>query len=406
MPITVTRELRGLIRRFPDSIGLLVETPREQQEAAMAALAAATTDISNLDGGWRSAPGLSPEDRNNPKYVSAVLPTALGPVITIDGGYTPMRLLRTIPEVVAARLAAAGVTEARIRAAPYGTVPRAPQAVTLRWYLAPPPTEPHEPIARLPIPPSWLDLAAEWVCADPLAGDEVQVVVDTTGFPLPAREAAAFLHSAVTKPGLVNVALMAGEPGSRIRAAVAFGGRLQTAPSVALAEAGPAQTPTSLRRVFDTLVETGRTVAQTASYTYCTFDPDLGSAANSIGGSFEWQGQRSPDLYDMYVPDAFPYQVLGPGHIRRLGGRPSGSRTLDESHVEVSIGEPSEWLLDPRAALVEPTPYIGLSAWRRNPAVQRAGRELLQACLVPLDTDEWVRIMHAKFRTGRFVRDP
>ena len=198
---------------------------------------------------------------------------------------------------------------------------------------------------------------------------------------------------------------MAGEPGSRIRAAVAFGGGLQLAPSVALAEAGAGLTPTSLRGVFDTLVETGLTVAHTASYTYCTFDPDLGSAANSIGGSFEWQGQRSPELYDMYVPDAFPYQVLGPGHLRRLGGRPAGSRTLDDSHVEVSIAEPSEWLLDPRAARVEPTPYVGLSAWRRNPGVQQAARDVLQACLVPLDTGECQQTWYAKFRTGQRVRD-
>ena len=107
MAIRVGRGVVGRIREGPGGIVLQVQGASDR-DAASVALERARADIANLDGGWRSAHGLGRGDRNNPKYVSEVMPAGTGPFLLIDGGFTPGRLLRTIPRLIADRLREAG----------------------------------------------------------------------------------------------------------------------------------------------------------------------------------------------------------------------------------------------------------------------------------------------------------
>jgi hypothetical protein len=68
---------------------------------------------------------------------------------------------------------------------------------------------------------------------------------------------------------------------------------------------------------------------------------------------------------DELVLDAFWYQVLGPGHLRRLGRRPPGAAPLPSGRVELTLGEARTWL----------------AADDATRALQAAGRVTLASCL-------------------------
>lgn len=61
-------------------------------------------------------------------------------------------------------------------------------------------------------------------------------------------------------------------------------------------------------------------------------------------------GHAAAGMPDIAVPDAFWWQILGPGHIQRLGTPstlPANAAPLgDGQHYEVTLGEPDQWLAD------------------------------------------------------------
>lgn len=186
------------IRERRDGFVIQVQEAADPRTAAEG-LGRARADIFDLDGGQASMPDIGPQDRNNPKYVSEVMPAATGPFVVIDAGYTPWRLVRTIPEVVAARLVEAGVTEA-VLASPkggplsdYGAFPRSPRAVVLRLYPPPPPVQRYQR-ARGKIPDAWLEEVDVWL-APAVAGEgQVWGSVHAVDFPLPAGQVRGFFE--------------------------------------------------------------------------------------------------------------------------------------------------------------------------------------------------------------------
>lgn len=229
MAVTVSPSVLTWIREDPG--GILVQvTKASDPEAAADALRAARADIAALDGGWRSAPGLRPGDTNGPKYVGSVSTTPAGPVLSVDGGYTPTELLETIPDIVARHLAAAGVDNARI------TVPRDDGPVTYHLeravvlHLYPPvPAVPDEWVSQ--VPDGWLAEAAEWVGGD--LGDHGELwALTEVQFPLAPADALALLRR---RQGSGGCFLAGGEMQARVRAA-----DLSSLPPV---DAGPAPWP-------------------------------------------------------------------------------------------------------------------------------------------------------------------
>jgi hypothetical protein len=347
MALTVGRGTESSIRRNRHGIVLQVQRASDP-EAATAALSRAGGEIAGLDGGWQSAPGLSPGDRNGPVYVGGVVPTPAGPFLYVDAGETPDELLATIPDIIIRHLRNAGVTRAVVASPQHTDTPLfdkgpvldyLPRAVVLHLY--PPPS----PMGRTPpIDPAWLDEGASWVAEefDGEAGAWAQAL--SVVFPIERRSTREVFEQC-RRAGIVQV--VAGDLDRRIRLLyVEFRGG---PPAVAVAGGGPATTDDELMANMDELARIGRRLAPTLGYAHVSVRPTfLGTRTGT------WRGVVDPGgLHDELVLDAMPWQLLGPGHLRRLDD--DGALPLDRDGlgtvrpvvpgiVELSIGRPAGWL--------------------------------------------------------------
>jgi predicted ATPase len=289
------------------------------------------------------------------KYLSGVLPSAEGPWIMVDAGYTPSRLLRAVPDVISRLLRDEGVTDAVIdsprrewRGLEWFTGPDGGRRrVCLR--LFPPPPAP-EPPPRNPseVPTHWLEEAASWIEAS--SGDEGLVHVDVEGmsFSLPAGQIPSILEECRAAK-CVTAMVLAGAPTGRIWAAAGFfmGGEQ----SLALAGGGPAATDDELAEIAGEFKDLARRLAPELAYAFVSVGAE--TTAFSARVSTEWsllEGGASPEVLDLLVDeiayDGFPYQILSPLHVARLGGPPPGARPLEGGRVELSVGQLSSWLPD------------------------------------------------------------
>jgi len=403
--VRVDPRLPRAIARNPGRIRVQVQRASDPEKAAEA-LARAAEDILALDGGWESAPGLGPGDANGPKYVSAVTATPAGPVIRIDGGFTPPELLATIPDLIAERLRQAGVAGAAVAS------PR-----RVRWPLAGPATQHLDGLIRavllhlwrtpsgtylLPddvrerVPEGWFEEAVAWVNEGRGPDAETWATVWEDG-PFPARDAALALEAvrAFRAGDLVAGDLdQVHECGYPPRVRVARGefppGR---PPYLCLGAGGPGTSDGELLDAMERLKAVGRRLA-----------PTLGCAAISVQPTFAWRtygtwygrfppGQEAAfldELGDQLLMDALHWQILTPKHLERLAaggarweGSPltAGPRPVTADRFELAVGEPADWLVD---GIVYPP-----ASWRdwpprsvpRRPDVQRAARDLLRPCL-------------------------
>jgi hypothetical protein len=96
----------------------------------------------------------------------------------------------------------------------------------------------------------------------------------------------------------------------------------------------------------------------------------------------EWLVQGGPrankilDLFvDEIVLDAFPFQILCPGHMRRVGDDLTAVEPLELGRAGLAIGSPADWLIEKRSGDTRPHE-------RRNPQIQQEARDLLRGCLI------------------------
>lgn len=410
MGIRVARGVATRIRE--DHANLTIQVQQAAPlEAAVSGLERARADIWNLDGGWRSVPNLTPRDRNNPSYVSEVLPARTGPFIFIDGAYTPQRLLRTIPDIVADRLAEAGVWDAVIAAPRRGDTPlfelSSTRTVVLRMFPPPPASLPQ----RSELPARWLEEACAWVRGPLGEDDDVAIDVDGMQFSLRAAEAMGFLEQC--RSARSGHAVLAVGPEERIRAANAcFHG---AEPNLAMAAGGAATSEQELVEVFQRLRGVARRLASEVAYAFISIEPNFIFFVSSAHET-EWyraHGGGYPGtlehICDEWVFDAFPYQILGPGHLSQLGGPLPAARPLAAGRVEVSIQEPADWLIDPWLPdgprdRGDWTPWKDLSSRRRDDRVQDRAREILAPCLP--DQDAASRAVRAKWDANTRPQEP
>jgi len=359
MTIGVEATLRKRIRENPGGITIQVKRARNA-DAAAGALRTARAEIAQLDGGWQSAPGLGPEDTNGPTYLSPVTPSPSGPVLYVDGGHTPMALLDTIPDIVVAHLLAAGVTTATV-GAPAQDGPNGrwlldpwPSSVVLRLYPPPPPLKLGPGARWAKIPEPWFAEAANWV----RGGGEPALwgITGPVGFPVPPDMAERHLQSC---RGAGFAVLIAGEPSGRCRAAHCTGIIHET---MAFGGGGPGTTDDELLDMAGQLITVARRLAPTAAYAHIGFE----GRSNALAQRYVPAGRVHPEnritmnpgagpdtvgqLCDELALDAFPYQILSPGHVARLGGsldaltQPAAMHVLPEDRIEVTIGELASWL--------------------------------------------------------------
>ena len=357
---------RDTIKRLMASGGTFALQVRDPSDlgAALGALKLARVDILGLAARQRSADPVRAGSAAPAPTVSSVVSAPHGPFVLVEHFPVADDLAAAIPEVVQRRLEKAGVESAMIEAPLRGGVldglDTTSRAVVLRLF-------PRRRGATVTIPPDWLDFACEWVTGD--LGDDEPVCVRTLGveFDVPASEVSAVVHEcglAKAWCDAVNGAL-----NDRLRVASMTFGSL---PHLALAAGGPQVDHAGLVNRFRLLQEAARELAADVAYGCIDFEPTFeGLALGLSPDGWQTQGGAPPnvvarELITDRVPDAFPYQVLGPEHVRRLGEMSFSHEALSDGHIEVSIDEPLSWLPE---------------AIERDDA-QALGWELLAPCLV------------------------
>jgi len=216
------------------------------------------------------------------------------------------------------------------------------------------------------LPATWIDLAAEWVFGDQDPETMVRLRVLGVEATVMAKEAAGILHGCARSRAWCDV--VTGDVHSRLRtASISFG----IAPHVAVAAGGPRCDDDGLLARFELLEEVAREHAggtgrgrDRVAYACLDFEDTFGDLGTGLSG-VPWaeEGGASPNrvvgrLADRRVPEAFPFQVLGPRHVARLDGLRSLEQVADD-RWGLALGSPADWL--PTSALrVE----LRRGAWR------------------------------------------
>ena len=308
-------------------------------DAATRALTLARDDIAGL--------AARPGDPEGAVLSNAVVAPG-GPLLRVARLGASEERLHTIPGLVARRLEQAGVTDALVDAPePGGHLDRldsCPNAVVLRIFPAPAGDQGV-------LPASWIDIACEWVLGDLAPGDTVPMRLLAVEFDVSVADAPAVVHQASLARAWCDV--VNGNLDERVRTASITFGRT---PHVALAAGGPACDSNALLARFDLLCEVARELAADVAYACVDVEPTFeGVGLGLDGGGWRQHGGASPNLVagelcDILVPDVFPYQILGKGHLARFApegtdpDQPPLGEPLAEGHTEVLIAEPADWL--------------------------------------------------------------
>lgn len=307
-------------------------------DAAAAALAQARGDIAALAPAG-SGPGAP--------LLSNVVVGPGGPLVRVARLAAGDEALRSIPDLVAARLEEAGLADARIEAPePGGSLDRldtCPNAVVLRLFPAP-----AGGVGALPA--SWIDIACEWVLGDVAPSDSVPMRLLGVEFGLKVADAPAILHQASLAGAWCDV--VNGQLDERVRTGSITFGR---APHVALAAGGPACDSNALLARYELLCEVARDLASDVTYACVDLEATFeGIGLGLGGGGWRAHGGASPNLVagqlaDSLVPDVFPFQILSKGHLARLAPEGDGlvpplGEVIADGRVEVVVGDPADWL--------------------------------------------------------------
>jgi hypothetical protein len=296
--------------------------------------------------------------------VSSVVNAPNGPLFLVEHLPQDHDLLAAIPDVVVRRLEKAGLEhgtlEVPARGGPLDRLDATPNAAVLRLF-------PQPRGSATTLPPDWLDIACEWVVGDTDDHDRARVRVLGVEFDIAASDVPVVVHDC----GLAKAWCDAvnGELDDRIRVASITFGRL---PHLALAAGGPNVDRHGLVARFRLLQEVARELAADVAYGCIDFERTFeGLPLGLSPAGWQTQGGASPnvvarELVDEHVPDAYPYQVLGPRHLRRLGDLAGAAESLGDGRVEVTIDEPRLWV----------------PGGPERDDVQAQGWELLGPCLV------------------------
>jgi hypothetical protein len=313
---------------------LVVVRRVDDTDAALRGLDAARRQLLEADGRG--------DEHASPMIVSPVVLSPEGPLLRVGDLDLDEEGFHGIPELVAQALHRAGVTEGRVDVleprGPLEDLDQTAGAVVLRVFPAP-------AGAEGVLPPQWMEVAADFVLGDAQPRELVAVRLLGAPFSVAGSDAVATLHAANAARTWCDVAH--GDLRRRVRTASLTYGR---APHLALAAGGPKCDVPALLARFDLLCELARDLRPEAAYACVDFEPTFGAIGRGLStAGWRAHGGASPNAVaaeagDVAVPDAFPYQLLGPGHrARRKGRGPVGAR-LDDDRVELSLGEPLDWL--------------------------------------------------------------
>lgn len=330
-------EIHERLLAVGEHFGLHVRTT--DHHAAQRRLAAVATALADLPGSDEEPPRASP-----------IAPVADGAVLRIDGLSVRTDVRRRLAEAIATSdpdatsgpegssdPEGADGTIAVVEVDGLADLDRARRAAVLRILPAP----------GAPIEPRWVDLASEWVFGDRAPDALVRLRVLGIEQEVRAAEAAGILHGAAAAGAWCDA--VTGDPGARIRtASLSFG----AAPHVALGAGGARIDDSGLLARFDLLADVLADLDARCAYACIDFEESFAGLGIGFGGT-DWEshggagGNRvAGQFVDRYVPDAFPLQRLGPGHVAALGDAMASLaviRTTDAGPV-VALSAPVDWL--------------------------------------------------------------
>ena len=314
-----------------------------------------------------------------------------GPFVMVLDRDDGQKRLLGVPELVAAQLVAAGVDgtvacidEGGLLTSSLWGLPTLGPAVICRLYPQPPEIVEDGPTW---LPAHWMAEAVSWLTRGLDGGHALWAEVGMVEFSLAAGQAGAFLEeqrhrrrsalavAARSRPDDASGAEVAPMDPTWFRAdgdprplrAVAMCSSLGST-HLALAAGGPGASA-DLSVIFAGFVALARGLAAEVAYGFVDVAPTFLRLA----------GVHHPlePFCDEVAFEGFPYQVLGSGHLRRLGGPPPGARPLEGGRVEVDVDDLGAWIDGATSGQ-----RAGLR-WRGG-----AGREPVQRLLQPcLDLD-------------------
>lgn len=199
------------------------------------------------------------------------------------------------------------------------------------------------------LPPAWTDEVVRWLSA---REDEI---VWAGALGTEVAIAPSELRSFAENHG--GGTFLAGDPHSECRAAVMRHWR--TAAEMILAGGGADADIAALAKELCDLVDR---LAPEVANAYVSIEPTFASVVTddqlSDESVFSDDGSYRPrfmvnEACDEVVLDVYHHQVLGPGHLARLGDPPAGSKALAAGRVSLTLGSASDWEPEtyPRAAL-------------------------------------------------------
>lgn len=266
------------------------------------------------------------------KFTSLPISVPTGAAMFIDGAGVEPSVIGRLPDIVRQALQQVGVNDAMLELARQEgpALLSLGEGLSLRAY----PTGDYLDLRG----DDWIDLAWEWLrrCLRERARLFVYGNV-----PLPValegpRDADNFRHLVVAgdRHSMFVTELVNGR-----RAAAAF--HWGRSPNIVLLQAGDVEAnleaATELRNI-------ARGVAGNLNYAYIDqmgFALALSPMSRAGPGSTpEGWFARAPMLF---VLDAFPYQVLGPTHVRRLGAPPAGALLLEKGRHELDLSSGAWW---------------------------------------------------------------
>jgi hypothetical protein len=333
------------IAASPDRFAIQI-TGADDVNAALGALRLLRTELVGLSGKGQRPAGEAGRDTVAAAHadVSQAVAAPDGPLLLVQHLEADASELAQIPELVADRLAEAGVRDGLVTVprlgGPLDALDDASGCVILRLFPAPGPSS--------VIPADWLDVAVEWVVGDQDDEAPVAARILSVEHEVAAVEVADVLHDCGVARAWCD--LVNGEPDDRMRTASLTYGRL---PHLALAAGGPGVDSAGLLARFELLRDVARELAADVTYACLDIEPTFEGLALGLPiTGWRARGGASPNrvaahAVDVVVPDGYPWQVLGPRHVERLkatGDELPPMESLSDGRVEVAIGEAVEWL--------------------------------------------------------------
>jgi hypothetical protein len=313
------------------TIDVLVRSPAEP-DRLFNALSAAAADIGDIGFYWNDPSPANPHGDWEAAEVTGPIPVPGGGILQIHAGNTPPEMrIGQIPRLLAESLELAGITDATIGPAPVvGTRYEVLKSLgpAVRTVVCGPRPVPGG--GKWSVPSVLTDIAVAWLRGELQPGWELQALLIAAEIPVTWENIRSVIDGGLR--ALMSVSVIATDFAAS-GAAIEIGECLGCGVAMSAARAGwtTAQITSHMLQMREEL--RGHAQQPELWLASVTAAPDDRSLRHT--GLTNW----FEDFHHLAW-----YQILSPERLRRLGGAPPGSAGLPGGRVELTVGEPEQWL--------------------------------------------------------------